>query len=131
MKYSILITLLVVVSLRLSAQVETTEARQNTSGQVNSAQPAKGAKVLRKTRAGDEGKITTQTDTGKTHGKSGSGSTMSGQTTNSKGSQKAQTHSTRKAANAKQTVPSKNANNRNGTKTSSSTTTSGSGKKDM
>ncbi len=131
MKHSIVIALLVVVSLRLSAQVETTEARQNTSGQVNSAQPGKGTKVHGKTKAGEEGKVTTQVGTDTSRGKMGSGSNMSGQTSNGKGSQKGKTHSTKKATNVKQTDPSKNANNRNGSKTSSSTTTSGSGKKDM
>lgn len=130
MKYSFIIVLFVIVSIRVSAQVETTEARQNTSGQVNSANSGKGTEVHGKTKAGEEGKITTHsgTDAGD---QTRSISNMSGQTTNSKGSQIRKTRSTKKSANAKSAGPSKNANNRNGSKTSSSTTTSGSGKKDM
>lgn len=121
MKYLFILVLFVIVSLRLSAQVETTEARQNTSGQVNSANSSKGAKVHGKTKAGEEGRITTGSGPDTTSSQTGRNSPSSGQTKKSGGTPTSKKHIS----------PSKNANNKNGSKTSSSTTTSGSGKKDM
>lgn len=130
MKYLFIIAL-VAVSLRLSAQTETTQARQNTNGQVNAAPSGKGAKIQGKTKAGEEGKITTRSTTGTTRDQTSSSSTIGSQTTRTNSSQKGKTLNSTKGTNGKATGQSKNANNKNGSKTNSSTTTSGSGKKDM
>ena len=133
MKYSCIIVLAVALSLRLSAQADTILARQNTSGQINTSTSGKGTKVQGKTKAGEEGSITTNSRTGNNGDRSGNSSATSSQTTNTKSSQKGKTASPKKsiATTSQQTKQSKNANNRNGSKTNSSTTTSGSGKKDM